>query len=529
MFQRITNFGTLDTLTDVRNLQPNSDKEYTATSPYMENVEITQTGALVTCTGFEEVSSIVASGGAKALLNYEKDDDNRWLIITHGTDHYSISPTDTTWSTTNLGSYGTEATYVGGVVYMGTSAVRRAILGNDVAANVTKKADKAIAMASLAGAPPDGYIMEVFMGRLFIANGVILYYCDVEDEDDFAGGGTIKFNDIITGLKVEGGRLNVFTRTYNQGVMFDYDASFNISLPLKEPYERKFGCYAHKSIQSFYPDVYYWSTNGVMRLGTETGYNENGLPRPQSLSERIDPSLEFTNKAYRKSACSFVDPIKQQYYLSVPYGADQFNSRTFVYNRNIQAWTLRTGIYPTDYALFKNSDYQDEIYFTDYFAARLLKFNSGYSYAGSGYSRLWTSKKFTMGDANCMKMWKWIDITGSMDEATEIKVELLVDNRYETYLITRDQLEVDAFGQYLGDNFLGDAYLGGAEPSESRFKRFRCRIPFPKNLREGFDMQITIYNDGDEQPWKIDSIGIEYEFLPRTQLPPQYINNHPIP
>ena len=133
-----------------------------------------------------------------------------------------------------------------------------------------------------------------------------------------------------------------------------------------------------------------------------------------------------------------------------------------------------------------------------------------------------------MGDSMRMKKWGWIDVTGSMDEATTIYIQMQVDNNYHTYKITRTELELDAFGEYIGDNFLGDAYLGGSEPIETRFKRFRSRLFFPKDLTQGFDMQITIYNDGEEQPWKIDSIGVEYDFLARTQLPSKYINDNPV-
>ena len=515
----------LDTLTDPRRLKPNNNKETVAGSPDMENVEITKTGSILTSTGFEEVSSIASTGGAKNLLDYEKNDTTHLLIITHGDKHYYITPDDSTW--VEVGDYGTEANYVGGTVYKCSDGSRYSILGNDIAANTMQKYDYDHAMQNVGGTPPDSYIMETFMGRLWAASGSTLYYTNVDDEDDWAGGGTIGFNDIITGLKKDGSRLTVFTKSYHQGVTFTFDSDYNISVPGKEINEREPGCLAHKSVRAVYSDIYYWSDIGVMSLGSERNYVDQALPRPQSLSTLIDPSLEYTNKAYRKDACSLF--YQQQYYLSVPYGTDNFNSRTFVYNRNRKAWTLRTGIYPTDWSLFRDSNYKNEVYFTDYFASRLLKFNDSYSYAGSGYTRKWTSKKFVMGDANRMKKWKWIDITGSIDEATEIRVRIQVDNNYKEYKIDRTELEVDAFGEYIGDNFLGDAYLGGAEAEDSRFKRFRSRLQFPKDLTEGFDMQITIYNSAEEQPWKIDYIGIEYDMLPVTQIPNKYINNQPIP
>jgi hypothetical protein len=491
----------------------------------MENMEITKDGALVSSTGFELVSSIVGTGAPKNLLNYEKDDTSRYLLITHGTNHYSITPSSSTWSTTNLGSYGTEANYVGGVVYLGTSTTRRAILGNDIVANTTKKADLSAAMANLAGAPPDGYIMATFMGRLFIADGVTLYYSAVEDEDNFAGGGTIKFNDIITGLKVSGDRLTVFTRTYHQGVIFQYSDAASLSVPLKEPNERAFGCLAPKSVQQVYSDIFYWSDDGVMKLGAEVNFSE-GTPRPQSLSRLIDPSLDSTNRSYRIGACA--EFYQRQYYLGVPFGTDNFNSKTFVYNLQWNAWTLRTGFYPSSLALFRNSNYKQELYFTNFFAPELYKFNSEYSYNGFGYQKKWKSKKFTHGDHNTIKVWEWIDITGSMDSSTEITVTIQVDNTKKKYNIDNTMLEVNSFGEYIGDNFLGNALLGGSEPSESRFKRFRCRIPFNSTIKEGYEMQITLENSEDQQPYKIDFIGIKYDYRPQTMIPSTFVNNQTI-
>jgi len=463
----------------------------------------------------------------KALLNYEKDEDDRFLIVTIDNRHYSITPTDTALSDEWLGEYGTEAAYVGGTVYLGAAGDRLAILGTDVTANTIQNSDLATAMANLSDPPAQGYIMTVFMGRLFIATGTTLHYSDVDDEDDFAGGGTIGFNDIITGLKVEGKRIIVFTRTYHQGVFFDYDDSFNLSVPLKEAYERKYGALGHKTIQEVYPNVFYWSDEGVMMLGSEQSYESDNIPRPQSISRKVDPSLNFANKGFRRDATAA--QFDQKYWLAIPYNTDNFNSRTFVYDLNWDAWTLRTGLYPTDFALFRNSDYKQELYFGDFFSPTLYRFDDSYSYNGFGYTRKWVSKRFTHGDHNTFKEWRWVDITGSMDAGTELDVTLRVDNNELQYQIDNTHLETDAFGEYIGDNFLGDALLGGSEPEDARFKRFRARIPFNSTIREGYEMQMTLENSEAEQPWKIDFIGIRYEYRDIRQIPSNFINNQPLP
>ena len=71
--------------------------------------------------------------------------------------------------------------------------------------------------------------------------------------------------------------------------------------------------------------------------------------------------------------------------------------------------------------------------------------------------------------------------------------------------------------------------IGGGEPGESRFKRFKAHIPIHKDLREGFELELMIYNDEPEQPWKIDEIGVEYVMRPRAQRKQTFINNQPLP
>lgn len=527
-YLQIHNFLGINTNTDPRRILPIKDDGGVAEATEMINMDITREGAMATSPGYEAVSSIAGTGGVTNLLNYEKNTSDRYLIITHADDHYNITPSATAWATAGTGDYGDEAALVGGVTYLGNGgATNYAIIGNTVSANDPQKINISNPMAALTGSPPDGYIMAVFMGRLFIANGHSLYYCAVEDEDDWSGGGTIRFNDIITGLFVEGERMHVFTRTYNQGVRFDYDDSFNLSIPLKEPYERKYGCYAHKTIAGVGSTAYYWSPRGVIMLGAEERYDDRGLPRPQILSKKIEPSFQFVNKAQRELATGAYIEEKQQYWLSVPYNeTDAYNSLTFVYNENWDAWTARDGFYPGDLALFKNTSYQDELYFGSALEPALYKFNDDvYSYDGEGYTRRWKSKIFTMGNGRAFKEFRRIDIAGSMDAATEFFVTVQVDNIKKKYKIDNRFLLRDSFSDYIGDNWRGDAYLGGGAPSETRFKRFYAPLDFDKAIREGIELQITIENNAAEQPFKIDFLGIEYEMRTQLQVPrSRYVN-----
>jgi hypothetical protein len=519
----------LNTLTDARRLEPNDIKKVSAESQELTNLEISTDGALITSTGYELVSSVAGSGGCKNLLNYEKDADNRYLIITHGTNHYSITPTVSAWSTTNLGSYGTEATMVGSTVYAAQGGTRKAILGNDISGNDTKKADITNPMATAGTGAPDGYIMCTFMGRLFTATGRVLSYSAIDDETA-ALSGTIGFNDIIVALMPEGNRLNVFTRTYNQSVIWNYDDTFNLSVPLKEPREREYGAHSHKAITVRGSNVRYWADdNHVYDLGAELSYNENGQPRPVPLSMKIDPSINAASLNYKQKAVAVQVRSKKQWWLAVPYGTSQYNSLVFVYNENFRSWSTRYGFYPADFAIFRDSNYIPQLYFCDALSPSLYKFNNDYNYNGSGYLRRWKSKKFTMGTQMGMKKWKWIDISGSMYATTSFIVRIKSDNTYKEYTIDNTHLQTDAFGEYIGDDFIGHALIGGSEPSESAFKRFKARIDIDKDIREGYELELMIYNDEPDQPWKIDEIGIEFDYLPVTYIRQNFLNNNPNP
>lgn len=524
-YQRITSFTAgLNVLSDPRRLKPNSDKETDAESPEMINVEITKTGSLITSTGFAKVCTISGTGGIKNLFLYDKDaSTDPQLIIAHDDDYYYIETGDT--SATTIGDYGDAGTKFGGTVYMGTSSTRRAILGTDVSANTIQQWDGS-SLAAVSGSPPDSYIFTSFMGRLFAADGITLYYTNVEDETDWAGGGTIKFNDVITGLIVEGQRMIVFTRSYHQGVTFEYDASFNLSVPLKEPYERRYGAYASRAITRVGANARYWADdNRVYNLGAENMVDEQGTPRPMAISENIDPALNSVNLTYRENAVGIELENDQQWWLAVPNGNSQYNSLVYVLNENFDSWSTRFGFYPSSLAILRDSDYKPELYFGSALSPDVYKFNDEYTYDGAGYIRKWRSKKFTGGDESIFKEWKWVDVSGSMYASSSFTVRITVDQGYKEYTIDNTFLVQDAFGEYIGDNNIGDVLIGGSEPSESAFKRFKAHIPIHPDIREGFELEILIYNDAPGQPWKIDELGIDFEYHPRKKRKASFIVN----
>lgn len=514
----IQNFsGGLNTLFDPRILGPNKSGD-TAESPDMENMDLTALGAIVTSTGISQVSTIVATGGTKNIMTYAKDASTRYLIIAHDDDYYSITPSSSTWS--SIGDYGTAATNVGGVVYKGTSSIRRAILGNDTSANTTQKWD-GTTFGAVGGSPPDGWIMEEWMGRLFLASGSSVYYTDVEDEDDWAGGGVISFNDIVTGLIAQGDFLIVYTRDEAYAVQMYYNDSFSLSVPLKKPFKNSSGCLAHKTAQRVYNDIYALSVDGVQRFGADAQFIGQNL-RVNSLSWKINPSITGTalNGSQVERACGVY--FKKKYYMAVPLASDPVNSTVFVYNYDYDSWTKRTGIYASAFAVMADSNNDDELYFGHNTVPELYKFVDSFDYNGSGYTRSYTTKTFTMGNPMASKFWQYIDIKGSKFLGTKFKVDMIVDGVTKTYEINDDCLESNPTGGYYGDSYLGDIYFGGAFGSQ--FKRYGARLPFPYEIRTGRELVLKFYNSASGQPWSVDYVDIAFNAEAPVKIPTIYNN-----
>jgi len=517
--------GGLKTRFDARSVGPDKPGAK-AESPSMENVDIIQGGAIITSTGYELVSSRGSgTGGVKNLQYYDKDGTTKELVITHDDDHLTTTAGSAAdWTSIASSDYGTIADNVGSVVYKGSSSTRRVILGTDLAANTTREYD-ASTYANVTGTPPDGHILAHFMGRLFSAgdpaNPTLLSYTNVDDEDDWAGGGTISFNDIITGLKVEGERLIVFWRDGTQGVFFSYDNSFNLSTALKETFVRDGGCYSPKTIAGSFNKTYYFGPQGVLTIGSSTDYaNNNNLV--DSLSWKIKPSLDDVNIAQISKATGVY--FNRQYLLATPSKGLTFNDQVHIYNLDHKAWTYRSGLYVGDFEIFPDTNGIDELVFGSSAEPSLYKFNNSYTYNGAGYTRKWTSKIFNFGDSLSKKEVPYIELTGSMYENTEFQVIVSVDGLTKTFTIDAGSLITSLGGGYLGDSFLGDGFLGGE--IESEFKRFYQRIELPASIREGHEFQVQFKNNGAGQPWKVDYFNWSYRYLPKSNLADNFYNNN---
>lgn len=371
--------------------------------------------------------------------------------------------------------------------------------------------------------------MSEFLRHLFVAKGTSAHYSSTGDEDEWGeessgDTGVVGYNDIISGFLNNGERLTTFMRRDNQGLVFNYDDTNALVLPQKD-YKRKYGCLSPKTVQAVGSNAVYWSEVGVVALGAEQSYDDAGIPRPMSISKNVDTLINESNKKERKKAVAVNLEKKQEYWLALPMGVSTRNNIALVYNQKLQTWHRRTGFYPSSMATFRDSDYNEELYFGDSNSAKIYKFNDSYNYDGSGYIKKWKSKIFTFGAGVNFKSFDYIKLAGAMDYSTYFTIEVRVDTIRKKYLINKDFILGSAYSDYMGDNIYGDAYFGGVSPEESKFKRFYAPLEIARDLKEGMEMQITIEGSEPNQPFKIDFLEIGYNILSPKQVPNRrYIN-----
>jgi hypothetical protein len=450
--------------------------------------------------------------------------NTEWQVATIDNVLYSLAP-----SANNLvliGAVGARANHYNGVIFRGISGTNVAIFGNDNTNNFPTRWN-GTTLTTLTTAPKGGHIMEVYAGSLFIAVGNTLFWSDTYDETTWNAGnaGSKPFTDIITGMFVHDNTAVVYTKrnAYLFQANFLADAVGNQKLNFTvTPFRNNSGNLSPKAVGRIYNDIYaFSSSDGIQRFGADPQFISTNF-RVNSLSWKINPSLLPVNYNAQNiyTACSSY--FNKQFFFSLPYGNNFFNSQTFVYNYNYDAWTARNGILASQYSIAPNAQNVDELYFGNPIAAEIYKFYPNYDYNGVGYKRQYTTPIFTMGNGMKSKFWQWIDIKGAMYINTTFYVQLIVDGVEKTYSVDMNSLDITSVGGYYGDDYYGSQFYGG--PSTSQFKRFGARIPFPVDIKVGRELQISFYNQDPGEPWVIDYLNIVWNSEHQDKIPINYQN-----
>ena len=440
-----------------------------------------------------------------------------YLLLFHSNGNVYVVTNDN-FTPTLLGSYGTDNGMVRGGVFN-----NMAFFGNGLVSNAVKKWD-AIALADLGGNPPDASFFSVFAKRIFASGSVAspstINYTDTDTSETWKtstnflnidkGDGTV-----CTGFSPNNNFLEVFKERTLHGVNFQYDNSFNVSVPLVQPIiNGSSGCIANGSIQPVYAYSYYLSRNGVEVYGPSDTFQDTNLP----ISLKINPTINQLNKTYLNNVNSaFFD---QKYLLTAPFQNSVTNNYTLVYNEStkrrfgVNSWSVWNDIPALQYATFRDSNKNDQLYFVSTTEPNLYRTTTNFSDNGFGYTRSWKSKTFQFGERT---RWWWLDIDGYITQGATVYVDVEVDNVVQTYEITSANLVNPSLsGGYIGGGSVGSSYIGGGFLSDSSIPlyEFRRRCMFGGTIDFGYQMKFTIRNQEDSQGWALTRYRIAYEQQP---------------
>lgn len=504
----VRQFKGLNTIDDPISLDP-------AESPYIVNMDITRTAAMQTRFGFELVSTLPVAGATRGMLPYYRTyggTEGDYLIIFHSDGNaYYITNANTT--PTLIGSYGIDDDTVRGTVFNNL-----AIFGNGNVANSVKKWD-ATTLSNLGGTPPAADVFGVFGKRLFCndtASPSNISYSDVDDPDTGLGTNFINVDvgtgSDVTALIANNDFLQVFKDNAIHGINFSFDSNYNMTVPQQQQIiQRGGGCYATGSAIPVYGYTYYLSNKGFESYGPSSDRVVADKPMPLSL--KIDPTAQNINFLYRSDINAVF--YNSKYMCSVPFANSSVNDYIFVYNENIKRrfgfdnWVIYTGVPALAFAIFRDANKKDVLYFVSHSEEKLYKFNNSFSDNGFGYDRIWKSKTFQFGERT---VWKYLDIEGSITQNTTIYVDINTDGVQVSgsdgnqLHIDSSNLTLSATGEgYIGDNYIGDSYVGGgmAGNDTTPMYKFKKRIYFPDTVNYGYNMWFQLRNQVVGQGWKI--------------------------
>jgi hypothetical protein len=520
----VTQFKGINTIDDPISLDPGE-------SPYIINMDITKTASMITRFGYELVSDLSVAGPARGVMPYYRTYDTAsgdYLLIFHS-DGNAYYVTNTNFTPTLIGAYGIDGNTVRGAVFDNL-----AIFGNGNVANNVKTWD-ATTLANLGGTPPAAGVFSVFGKRLFCndtASPSTLYYS--EEDDPGTGLGTnwinIDFSNgqDITSTVANNDFLQVFKENSIYGVNFSFDNNYEPTVPqMQQIIQRGGGCYATGSTQPVYGYTYYLSNKGFESYGPST--DRVVADKPLHLSTKIDPTIKNINFLYRdKINSTFFD---NKYMCACPMVSSQTNDFIFVYNENIKRrfgfdnFVIYNGIPALAFAIFRDVNKKEQLYFVSHSEGKLFKFNTSFSDNGFGYERAWKSKTFQFGERTS---WRYLDIEGSMTQNTTIFLDINTDSVQVSGTLS-NELKIDSSnlvtastggtgggGGFIGDTYVGDAYVGsGVSSGETTpMYRFKKRIYFPDTVNYGYNMWFQLRNNAEGEGWKISRYRLIYSSDP---------------
>ena len=524
--------GGLNTLQDERAINENE-------SPYMLNVDITKSGAVITRYGYELLGTAtgIGAGGITGLLPFYKATGTAadYLVIcTTGSNASSdnifyYQEADSVWSGNAIGDIGTVSGSVRGIVFEdAVSGTDKLYFGNGLAANSTKSWD-----GTTFATPtnwPDLNTFSSFKGFVFGTVPATPYAVDYSDyPPDWTDAGEISGNiysrdhsKIVATVPLHD-MMVVLKEESKTAITLQFDDAGAVVTPQQLPFKDFGGCVAPDTALEVFSEIYCLGkpNDGFLRFGEQSAYS-GGSPRTQSLSWKIQPTVEKINQEYQEVAASAF--WEHKYITSAPVGNDQeVNNQSFVYFWDYDAWGMYNNIPASKYAIFRGTDKEEFLCFGSATEAKVFKFNKTFSDNGFGYTRSWKTWRNGLGNPAKFKKFGTLEVKGAMGQNSNLTVKITVDYTTVEYQITSDQLIEDTGGGYIAEDYMGDAYIGGEESDVvTPMYRYQAELDFTPLIHSGQEVQIEFTNDGDGEPWMVDYYGFDWEFEPLRYMPPAY-------
>jgi len=323
---------------------------------------------------------------------------------------------------------------------------------------------------------------------------------------------------IVTGFSSSNNQLQILKENSVHAANFGFDASYNMTTLKEQPIiSGQGGAYAPGSTQAVYNFLYFLSELGFQNYGNQSAGVAQSMPLP--LSFIIDNTVKNINYLFKNEITSAL--FTGRYLCAAPLGSSQTNDYTFVYNQVVKSrygsdnWVLYKGIPIRQFALFRDVNLRNQLYFASNTEPVVYKFNTTFSDNGFGFERLWRSKTFQFGERT---RFIYLDIEGSKPVGTKIYVDIVTDGiEVNNIIIDDNNFTTSTTGSgYIGDNYIGDSFIGGGFYGADAIPmyQFRARIRFPLNVCEGYAMYYQVRNNGNNEGWKMTRNKLTYEMNP---------------
>jgi hypothetical protein len=168
--------------------------------------------------------------------------------------------------------------------------------------------------------------------------------------------------------------------------------------------------------------LYFLSREGIRVLGNEPNFFT--AIRTNVLSIRIQPTIDSINEQYYiKASAHYFD---NKFMLSIPASSTSSITRTLVYDRRFQAWSVWSNFNANSYLAFVDSTNQSYLLFLDDNGTKVCQFTPGtYNDDGVAIDAYFVSKAFDLGNPDILKYFTDIGLVfRRITGAVEAKVYL---------------------------------------------------------------------------------------------------------